>query len=99
ELEQKEGLKSRWAQLEALVGADARIAQVAADLVAHFEQRQEVLEGKGMVVCMSRRICVALYEAIIALRPQWHHPDDAQGMLKVVMTGSASDPLHWQPHI
>lgn len=99
ELEQREGLKSRWAQLEALVGADARIAQVAKNLVEHFEQRQEVLEGKGMIVCMSRRICVALYNAIIALRPDWHHPDDAQGMIKVVMTGSATDPLDWQSHI
>lgn len=99
EVEHKESLKSRWAQLEALVGADQRVAQVASDLVAHFEQRQEALEGKAMIVCMSRRICVALYEQLVALRPQWHHPDDALGVVKIVMTGSATDPLNWQPHI
>ncbi len=96
---QKDKLKSRWARLEAMVGTETRIAQVAADIVQHFEQRLEVMDGKGMIVCMSRRICVDLYNAIIKLRPQWHSPDDDKGFLKVVMTGSAFDPEEWQPHI
>jgi type I restriction enzyme R subunit len=99
EIEHKERLKSRWAQLEALVGAEKRIALVAADIVQHFERRQEAMDGKAMIVGMSRRICVELYDAIIAIRPDWHHDDDDKGILKVVMTGSASDPLDWQQHI
>jgi type I restriction enzyme R subunit len=99
ELEHKERLKTKWAQLEALVGADKRIAAIAEDLVSHFERRLEVMEGKAMVVCMSRRICVALYDAIVKLRPAWHHEDDNKGSIKIVMTGSASDPPEWQPHI
>jgi type I restriction enzyme R subunit len=99
EVEQKEYLKTKWAQLEAIVGAERRIRLVAQDLVTHFERRLEAMEGKAMVVCMSRRICVELYKAIIALRPDWHHNDDDAGFLKIVMTGSASDPLEWQAHI
>jgi len=99
EVEHKERLKTKWAQLEALVGADKRIAAIAEDLVSHFERRLEVMEGKAMVVCMSRRICVALYDAIVKLRPAWHHEDDNKGSIKIVMTGSASDPPEWQPHI
>jgi len=99
EVDRKERLKSKWAQLEALVGSEKRVGQVAQDLVAHFERRLEALEGKAMVVCMSRRICVELYQAITALRPDWHHEDDDKGLIKVVMTGSASDPTDWQPHI
>jgi type I restriction enzyme R subunit len=99
ELEQKERLKSKWAHLEALVGARKRVGLVAADIVAHFERRQEALEGKGLVVCMSRRICVDLYDAIVALRPEWHSTDDTQGAIKIVMTGSAADKGEWQPHI
>jgi len=99
EVERKERLKSKWAQLEALVGADKRIRQVAEDIVAHFERRLEALEGKAMVVCMSRRICVDLYRAIISLRPDWHDENDEKGRIKIVMTGSASDPSDWQPHI
>jgi type I restriction enzyme R subunit len=99
EVERKEKLKSKWAQLEAVVGSENRIQLVARDLVDHFEKRLDVMDGKAMVVCMSRRICVELYRAIAALRPAWHHDDDAQGSLKVVMTGSATDPLDWQPHI
>jgi type I restriction enzyme R subunit len=99
EVERKEKLKSRWAQLEAVVGSENRIKLVAADLVEHFELRQGAIEGKAMVVCMSRRICVALYREIVALRPAWHGDGDANGSLKVVMTGSASDPLEWQQHI
>ncbi len=97
EVERRESLKTKWAQLEALVGADSRIDRIAADLVAHFERRLETLEGKGMVVCMSRRICVDLYNAIAALRPDWCAADDATGALKVVMTGSASDPAATSP--
>ena len=99
EVERKERLKTKWAQLEAIVGADKRLKLVARDIVAHFEQRLEALEGKAMVVCMSRRICIDLYRELARLRPDWHHPDDDKGCLKVVMTGSASDPLDWQPHI
>ena len=99
EVERKEKLKSKWAQLEAVVGSDKRVKLVARDLVDHFEKRLEAMEGKAMVVCMSRRICVELYKAIVALRPQWNGGDDDKGALKVVMTGSASDPLNWQQHI
>ena len=99
EVERKEKLKSRWAQLEAVVGSAGRIKLVARDLVEHFETRLATLEGKAMVVCMSRRICVELYREIAALRPAWHHDSDEQGSMKVVMTGSASDPMEWQTHI
>ncbi len=91
-------LRSKWARLEALVGAEKRIQQVAKDIVEHFEQRLGVMDGKGLIVCMSRRICVDLYNAIVKLRPQWQHPDDDKGFLKVVMTGSASDGPEWQQH-
>ena len=99
EIERKEKLKTRWAQLEAVVGAEQRVRQIAADIVSHFEQRLEVLRGKAMVVCMSRRICIDLYRELVRLRPEWHDDDDAKGRIKVVMTGAASDPLDWQPHI
>ena len=94
----KSRLRSRWARLEALVGAEKRIQQVAKDIVDHFELRLGAMNGKGLIVCMSRRICVDLYNAIVQLRPQWHHPDDDKGFLKVVMTGSASDGPEWQQH-
>ncbi len=99
EVERKEKLKTRWAQLEAVVGSENRIRLIARDLVEHFEKRLEVMDGKAMVVTMSRRIAVELYREMAALRPDWHDDDDARGVLKVVMTGSASDPLAWQPHI
>ncbi len=99
EVERKEKLKTRWAQLEAVVGAEERVKQVAEDLVSHFEQRLEVLEGKAMVVCMSRRICIDLYRELVRLRPGWHDDDDGRGAVKVVMTGAASDPREWQQHI
>jgi type I restriction enzyme R subunit len=99
EVERKEKLKTKWAQLEAIVGAEKRLKIVAQDLVEHFENRLEALDGKAMVVCMSRRICVELHREIVALRPDWQHDEDEQGALKVVMTGSASDPVDWQPHI
>ena len=99
EVERTEKLKSKWAQLEAIVGAENRLSQIAEDIVSHFEQRLEVLEGKAMVVCMSRRICIDLYRELVHLRPGWEDEDDAKGAIKVVMTGSASDPPDWQPHI
>jgi type I restriction enzyme, R subunit len=95
----KAELKSKWARLEAMVGAEKRIDLIAQDVVEHFEQRYEALGGKVMFVCMSRRICVDLYNAIAQLRPEWIDPDDNAGSLKVVMTGSAADPIEWQPHI
>jgi len=99
EVARKEKLKTKWAQIEAVVGSEQRLKVVAADLVAHFEQRLEAMDGKAMVVCMSRRICVDLYREIVKLRPSWESDDDASGIVKVVMTGSASDPADWQPHI
>ena len=99
EVERKEKLKSRWAQLEAVVGSDNRIKLIARDLVDHFENRLSTMDGKAMVVCMSRRICVELYREIAALRPKWHGDTDELGSMKVIMTGSASDPMEWQGHI
>jgi type I restriction enzyme R subunit len=95
----KEKIKSKWAALEALVGTEKRLSIVAGDLVEHFERRTEALEGKAMIVCMSRRIAVDLFEELVRLRPQWRGATDAEGALKLLMTGSASDPLPWQPHI
>ncbi|WP_006787325.1 type I restriction endonuclease subunit R [Thiorhodospira sibirica] len=91
--------KKKWSTVEALVGSDKRLALVAADLVQHFEDRVAALHGKAMMVCMSRRICVALYDEIIKLRPDWHSNDDNAGSIKIVMTGAASDPQEWQQHI
>ena len=99
EVARKEQLKTKWARLEAVVGAENRVSQVARDIVGHYEQRLDALEGKAMVVCMSRRICVDLYRELVSLRPEWHHESDEQGMVKVVMTGSATDPVDWQEHI
>lgn len=107
ELTKKERLKTKWAALEALVGDPKRIALVAADMVAHFEKRLEAMDGKAMIVCMSRRIAVDLYNALIAIRPDWASAkdDDAEAekgkacVVKVVMTGSADDGPDWQPHI
>ncbi|MGE3578211.1 MAG: type I restriction endonuclease subunit R [Vicinamibacterales bacterium] len=99
EVERREKLKSRWAQLESVVGSENRVKLIARDLVEHFESRLATMDGKAMVVVMSRRIAVELYRELVALRPAWHGEGDGQGSLKVVMTGSASDPLDWQPHI
>lgn len=99
EEEAKERLKSRWAQIEAIVGSDKRIRELAADIVEHWDKRKEALAGKAMVVTMSRRIAVALYDAIAELRPDWVSDDDATGRLKVVITGSAADDETMQPHI
>jgi type I restriction enzyme, R subunit len=96
---EKQKLKTKWAALEAMVGTEKRLRLVARDLVDHFEKRSEVMEGKGLIVCMSRRICVDLYNEIIKLRPQWHSDDDGKGQIKIVMSGSASDVAEWQPHI
>ncbi|MBA4227219.1 MAG: DEAD/DEAH box helicase [Hyphomonas sp.] len=96
---EQERLKRKWSTVEALVGSEKRLRMVAEDLVAHFEARVQSMDGKAMAVCMSRRICVDLYKEIVRLRPEWHSDDDAEGVVKVVMTGSASDPEDWQPHI
>ncbi len=96
---EQERLKRKWSTVEALVGAEKRLRMVAEDLVAHFEARVQAMDGKAMIVCMSRRICVELYNQIVALRPDWHSDDDNAGLVKIVMTGSASDPEAWQPHI
>ncbi|WP_275546977.1 type I restriction endonuclease subunit R [Pseudomonas sp. Marseille-Q0931] len=99
EEDQQSRLKSRWAALEKVVGAEPRIKSVAADLVAHFEERNQAQSGKAMVVAMSREICVHLYNEIIALRPEWHDEDPKKGAVKIVMTGSASDKALLRPHI
>ena len=91
--------KSKWAALEKLVGAEPRIRKIAEDLVKHYEERDSVMAGKAMIVCMSRDICVQIYDAIIAQRPQWHDVDPSKGTIKVVMTGSASDRAELRPHI
>ncbi|MCK8043683.1 type I restriction endonuclease subunit R [Shewanella sp. 1CM18E] len=95
----REQIKSQWATLEKLVGAEPRIQQVALDLVNHFCTRSETFPGKAMIVAMSREICVDLYNAIVAIKPEWHHPDPDKGAIKIVMTGSASDKEKMQPHI
>jgi len=99
EIEQKDKIKRKWAQLEAMVGTEKRVGLVAEDVVKHFEARLEAMDGKALIVGMSRRICVDLYNALVKLRPEWHHEDDDKGGIKVVMTGSASDPVEWQEHI
>jgi len=99
EVESREKLKTKWATLESLVGSEQRLKKVAEDLVKHYENRIDAIDGKAMVVCMSRRICVELYNAIIDLRPDWHNDEDGKGKIKIVMTGSASDPVEWQQHI
>lgn len=95
----KSKLRSKWARLEAMVGSEHRLELIAKDIVDHFENRLSAIDGKGMVVCMSRRICVDLYNAIVELRPEWHSDDDEAGFLKVIMTGSATEPTDWQQHI
>jgi type I restriction enzyme R subunit len=99
ELTEKQKRFARWTGKEAVVGSEDRLKQVAADIVHHFEQRISAADGKGMIVCMSRRICVALHKEIIKLRPEWYGAEDDKGAIKIVMTGSSSDPLDWQEHI
>ena len=96
---EQERFKRKWSTVEALVGSDKRLALVAQDMVTHFEDRVAALDGKAMAVCMSRRICVKLYDEIVKLRPNWHSADDNAGAVKIVMTGAASDPEEWQQHI
>ena len=96
---EQERLKRKWANVEAVVGTEKRLAMVAQDLVDHFESRLVGMDGKAMIVCMSRRICVSLYDGIVQLRPEWHSDDDEAGVIKIVMTGAASDPKDWQRHI
>lgn len=98
-LTEAEKAKAKWSTVESLVGSKKRLKQIAADMVTHLEARTDGTEYKGMAVCMSRRICVDLYNEIIALRPEWHSDDDVAGVIKIVMTGAASDPLDWQQHI
>ncbi len=95
----KENTKSKWAALEKLVGSGPRMALVGKDLVQHFENRISTMPGKGMIVCMSREICVDMYDAIVAIKPEWHDLDPTKGAIKIVMTGSASDKAKLQPHI
>ena len=99
EADRREKLKTKWAQLEAVVGAEKRISLIARDIVEHFQSRTDAMDGKAMVVCMSRRICIDLYRELVRLRPAWRDDDDTHGALKVVMTGQASDPPDWQAHI
>lgn len=94
----KEKAKAKWTQLEAIVGHRDRLKMIAADIVDHFEKRREVFEGKGMIVCMSRRIAVELFEEIIKIRPDWFNRDLKKGAIKVVITSSSSDPENWQIH-
>jgi type I restriction enzyme R subunit len=95
-----EKLKSRWSRLEVVVGSEENLKKLAEDIVSHFEKRlEDAMDGKGMIVCMSRQICVDLYNKIIAIRPDWHDEDDLKGKIKVIMTGSASDDELLQPHI
>jgi len=95
----RRSLMSKWSRMESMVGTEKRIGLVAQDVVDHFAKRLTAMDGKAMIVCMSRRICVDLYQALTKLRPEWNHEGDDKGALKVVMTGSASDPIEWQPHI
>jgi type I restriction enzyme R subunit len=99
ELTERQKRFAKWTGKESVVGSLPRLKQVAADIVQHFEERYKVSQGKAMIVCMSRRICVALHDEIIKLRPQWYDEKDDKGQLKVIMTGSASDPADWQQHI
>ncbi|WP_172372192.1 type I restriction endonuclease subunit R [Sporosarcina jiandibaonis] len=95
----RERLKSKWSRLEALAGAEQRIQRLAADMVNHFEARQDAMFGKSMIVVMSRRIAIDLYQEIVKLRPDWHSDDDDKGVIKIIMTGTSSDPEHWQQFI
>ncbi|HFE7938500.1 type I restriction endonuclease subunit R [Staphylococcus caprae] len=95
----KQRLKSKWSRIEALAGAKPRVEALAKDIIQHFETRQQAMKGKGMIVTMSRRIAVDLYDEIIRLKPEWHSDDDNKGVIKVVMTGSSSDPASFQRHI
>jgi len=98
EIEHVERVKTKWARLEAIVGHPKRIENIAQDFIDHYEERLKVFDGKAMFVCMSRRIAVDLYNAVVKLKPEWHSDDDTEGAIKVIMTGSSSDPADWQQH-
>ena len=95
----KQKIKSKWARVEAIVGSEKRLKEIAPDIVNHFERRLDAMDGKGIIVWMSRRICIDLYDQIIKLRPNWNNDDDKKGTIKVIMTGSPSDPLRYQMHV
>lgn len=99
ELTNLQKIKAKWSSIEAVIGSKPRMEKIAEDLITHFEKRTSVLEGKGMIVCMSRRICVELYNEIIKLRPGWHSDEDDKGRIKVIMTGSSADVAAFQPHV
>ncbi|MBM4401202.1 MAG: type I restriction endonuclease subunit R, partial [Crenarchaeota archaeon] len=99
EIEGKEYLKTKWSRLEKVVGSPERIKRVAKDIINHWETRESILNGKALIVCMSRRICIELHNEIKKLKPEWYHPDDDKGTMKVVITGSAADDAEWQEHI
>ena len=95
----KEKLKSKWSRLEAIAGAESRVQKMAKDIVRHYEEREKAMFGKSMIVVMSRHIAMDLYKEIVKLRPEWHSDDDDKGVIKIVMTGSSSDPVEWRPFI
>ena len=99
ESESKERLKSKWSRLEKVVGSPERTSRIAKDIVQHWENRRNIVDGKAFIVCMSRRICIELYKEIKCLRPEWTHEDDDKGKMKVIITGSAADGADWQEHI
>ena len=99
ELSTSQKLKAKWSSIEAVIGSTNRLKEVAKDFIRHFEQRNSIIEGKALFVCMSRRICVELYNEIVALRPTWHNDDDTKGVIKVIMTGSSADESAFQAHI
>ncbi len=99
EIDEKEYLKSKWSRLEKIVGSPNRISRVAKDIVDHWETRNQLLGGKAMIVCMSRRICIDLHNELKKIRPEWYNPDDDKGTMKVIITGSATDKIDWQEHI
>jgi len=97
--EDKQKLKTEWTQIEKIVGSETRIKQIAKDIITHFEKRLDTIEGKAMIVCMSRRICIDLHNEIKKFKPEWYNKEDHKGFMKVIMTGSASDGPDWQEHI
>ena len=99
EVEAKEKLKKKWTELEKVIGTEKVLRTLAKDIIEHYEKRSQAIEGKALVTCMSRRICVELYDCITELRPEWHDDDDRKGQIKVIMSGSTDDPQEFQPHI
>lgn len=99
ELSNAQKMKAKWSSIEAVVGSKERLKKVALDIVTHFEKKNAIIESKAMVVCMSRQICVDLYNEIVALKPEWHNDDDTKGVIKVIMTGSSADVPEFQPHL